>query len=64
MTNTPALMRLWVPAVPIPPSSLSGVAFGSFDDISSIDWMRRNAFLGCWTMPPLGPLGVGPFISL
>ena len=64
MTNTPALLSLLVPAVPIPPSSLSGVASGSFDDISPTDRMRRNAFLGCWTMPPLGPLGVGPFISL
>ena len=64
MTNTPALLSLLVPAVPIPPSSLPAVAFGSFDDISPTDRMRRNAFLGCWTMPPLGPLGVGPFISL
>ena len=45
MTNARALLASWmVLAVPIPPSSSSGVAFGSFDDISPMDRMRRNSF--------------------
>ena len=38
MTNTPALLSLLNgPCGSVPPSSLSGVAFGSFGDISPLD---------------------------
>ena len=44
-------------------SSSFGVVFVSSDVIFLTVLMRKLAFFVYWTMPPPGPLGMGPSIS-
>ena len=60
MTNTPALFKPVGWSLRIPPSSSSGVAFGSFDGIWRIGPMRRDAFFRLLDYASTGSLGHGP----